>query len=249
MRQFLAALALVMVVAASAWADARPELLKDVKVINTDAAASEFIDFYYLHPRPDLTLSALQYFSRNRMLERNTLLAPFSGFLSQVFRKNPEIAAQCARGLNSPAERKLLVYAVWLSGLENAPDLLKTIATGAPAEIGELVKQFTFQVPPDMLADPIRSPGSIDALWGAFFATGDRRYVEKVLSVLPWLEDKRDQDRSEIGSAAGWSLATNAAKQPAVLEILQQNAKTAPEPNHHLIAEVLRQADERTKAP
>lgn len=237
---------LVVVLAAPTWAESRPELLQGVKVINNDATASEFIDFYYLHPRPDLTVSALQYFSRTKMLEREALLAPFSGFLSQVFRQNPKIAEQCARELTSPSQRKALVYAIWISQLENAPDLLAIVANGANEEVKSAVKQFTYQVPPDMLKEEVHSAGSIDALWGAYFATGDRRWVEKIVSVLPWSEAKDDQDRRAIGSTAQWSLATNAAKHKSVRDILEQEQKTAPEVQRRLIAELLKEADSKT---
>ncbi len=238
--------ALVLVMAAPTCAESRPELLQGVKVISNDAAASEFIDFYYLHPRPELTVSALQYFSRNKMLNREALLAPFSGFLSQVFRQNPKVAEQCARELTSPSQRKVLVYSIWMSQLDNAADLLAIVGNGADAETKAVVKQFTYQVPPDMLKVEIRSAGSIDALWGAYFATGDRRWVAKIVSVLPWSEAKDDQDRRVIGSSAQWSLETIAAKHKSVRDILDQEQKTAPEGQRRLIANVLREADKKT---
>jgi hypothetical protein len=247
-RHFVVLLALFgAALATMAQAESRSELLKSASKIDNDPVAAEFTDFYYRHPRPDLTLSALQYFSRNGMLEKPGLLASFSGFLSQVFRNNPAVAEQCARGLTANGARKVLVYSIWLSGLDNSPDLLKIVATGASPEVIGLVKQFTYQVPPELLTDPIRSAGAIDALWGAFFATGDRRYVEKMISVLPWSEEK-DQDKGAIGSSARYTLAVNARTHSAVREYLQEDEKTAEEPQRRLISRVLKQADESTKS-
>ena len=238
---------LAAVLVAPLAAESRPELLKGATIISNDAMAREFVDFYYLHPSPDLTLSALQFFARNHALESEALEAPFSGFLSQLFKQNPKVAEQCAREITSIPGRRMLVYSIWISGIDAAPDLLDIVAKGAPQEIKDLVKNFTYQVPPDMLRDPIRSGGAINALWGAFFATGDRRYVEKIVSVLPWAEDKEDGVRGALGNSAGLSLISNASRHKTVREILQQDAQTAPEEQRRFVAAVLKQADEKSQ--
>lgn len=76
----------------------------------------------------------------------------------------------------------------------------------------------------------IRSPAIIDMLWASFFATGDERYVKRIITLLPWSEtNKHDQSKKIIGDTARSSLASNAIKHKRVMAICENAIHAQPE--------------------
>jgi hypothetical protein len=67
----------------------------------------------------------------------------------------------------------------------------------------------------------------LDALWGYYFATGGTRPVMRIVAMLPLAEDHDDADRLAVGSMAKYSLASNAMRDPELLDMLK-NARKAP---------------------
>ena len=101
--------------------------------------------------------------------------------------------------------------------------------------------------PPDFLKDTISSPSFLDALWGSFFATGDDRYVQRLISALPMLDTKGDVARMLIGGAAQWSLTSNAVQHPKVMEICEKELKTLPDDQKPTLEKIIESAREKRK--
>ncbi|MDD4818056.1 MAG: hypothetical protein PHI85_08825 [Victivallaceae bacterium] len=150
---------------------------------------------------------------------------PLVGFFHEVFKANPgrldEWLDDIAK-LKSPKLKKLLVAAMLLSNtpesrtaLANAakkyPELRITAPTG-PLSLQDITALN--QLPPDML----------DYCWGAFFASGDPKYVQAILrtAAIP------DGDSIRLNAhAARWSAVSIAGNTPEVKALLENFFKTA----------------------
>lgn len=200
------------------------ERMKPVKEISTVDDLSRWMTYYYLHPQPDLVVSAIQLADQNNLLEGDSI-APFQGFLSRVFESNPEQIPTWFGQLGNikDSSKTVVLTAVWWSNTKEGKTLLDNIANSLPDKSKiEFHKQIDKKAEDlDKLA--IESPDVLDILWGAFSATGDEKYVRRLMTPLSWGEkDVKDLDRLMISSAASWSLASNLDQHPKVKEICQK---------------------------
>ena len=78
------------------------------------------------------------------------------------------------------------------------------------------------------------SPAFNDMNWSSYFATGDLKFLDKILSNVSLAENRIDRDLFLTGATAKWSLCSNARQDKQVKEHLsiQENNKKA-------IAEIL----------
>src|SRR5262249_34001765 len=80
------------------------------------------------------------------------------------------------------------------------------------------------RTPDSLLKMPVHSANMNDMYWGAFYATGDVRYLQKLMDQLVYCDERIDAYLFMVGGSAQWSLASNAAADPAVKQALQQAA-------------------------
>lgn len=62
----------------------------------------------------------------------------------------------------------------------------------------------------------------IDALWGYYFASRRYQPVGRLIALLPWAKERDDTDRLMLGAMAKLTLATNAARDPALNALLKR---------------------------
>jgi hypothetical protein len=75
---------------------------------------------------------------------------------------------------------------------------------------------------------PVRLEASgdiIDTYWGYYFATGAYSPIARIVALTRWSKDREDVEKLSIGSMAKYTLATNAARDPAILAHLQWATK------------------------
>ncbi len=109
--------------------------------------------------------------------------------------------------------------------------------------------------PPDILSEPVASPAVLDMLWAMFMASGDERYVQKIIGVLPWLNEEGAAERIEkgaaermlIGGAARWSLTSNAFQHDRVLQICRAEVERQPEEVRVVLREVIQSAEQQLR--
>jgi hypothetical protein len=205
---------------------------------------NEWITYYYLHPQPDRTVEAILFMSAKGYLDKETAQSPLAAFFSQLFSQNPqsiELWFSKLEGLPN-AQRRLLCGALWYSdtpqGLEQ---LKKEAARVAPLDNADIVKLTTAK-PPSIASLEITAPSVLDMLWASFMATGDERYVIRIISTLPWVEEK-NLNRLLIAGAARWSLTSNAIQHRKVLEICKAQVGKQEEKTVSILKEVLKQAE------
>ena len=66
-----------------------------------------------------------------------------------------------------------------------------------------------------------------DAYWGAYFASGDIYYIEKIVSHLEFTDEREDMWKYLMAGSAEWSLCSNATTQPRVKAALIMLEKVA----------------------
>jgi len=200
------------------------ERMKPVKDISTVDDLSRWMTYYYLHPQPEFVVAAIKLADQNNLLEGDSV-APFQGFLSRVFESNPEqIPVWFGQlGTIKDSSKTVVLTAVWWSNTKEGKTLLENIANSLPEKSKiEFHKQIDKKAE-DLDKLSIESPDILDILWGAFSATGDEKYVRRLMTPLTWGEkDTKDLNRLMISSAASWSLASNLDQHPKVKEICQK---------------------------
>jgi hypothetical protein len=156
----------------------------------------QWLTYYYLRPRPELTIPSLALL--DEQIERATggSLADQSDrgglrtFYAQVFAHNDAVVAALGRGLPKlPPHQQPFVR-----------EALRRCGTPACARaLNEPRAPRASAVPPD----------SVDDLWAAFAATGDERYVREVIA------------RVAAGKTPRLSLRSNAYQHSRVLAICE----------------------------
>src|ERR1700682_6601415 len=102
--------------------------------IDTRDQLNEWMMHYYQHPQPDITVSAVEFMSKEGTLSKEAAQPPIAAFLAQVFAQNPEKVRGWQAQLNAGGEdqSRMMALVFWMSG--NEP-LLKAMAGGPSASV------------------------------------------------------------------------------------------------------------------
>ena len=84
-------------------------------------------------------------------------------------------------------------------------------------------------------------PELLDTLWGYYFATGAYRPIARIITLLPWSNDRDSVDKLTVGSMAKYTLASNAARDMELLAMLKRASKRKA--SNEILAEVIEAAE------
>ena len=162
--------------------------------IDTSAPASikssqdlvQWMTYYYLHPQPELLAPAVLYADSTGLLAQGQ--APLTAFVSRVFAQNPDKIPGWVAELQplSSKGKKIIWSALWWSGTVQGKDQLSKMLLTLPQKDQDVVMAQMAQPAEPIEHMEIRSPEVLDELWGAFSATGDDKYVTRLMTALPW---------------------------------------------------------------
>ena len=212
---------------------AAPELPVDLKlrmkqpksIANADDLA-RWMTYYYVHPQPELVVPAVLFADKNDLLTGD-YVAPFQAFLSGVFAQNPDKVAVWFNAIAPMKEsnRTLLLTSVWWSNTSQGKQMLQQLCKTLPAKPQAEFRKQIDSDPPQIVQMPIEGTAVLDMLWGCYCATGDEKYVRRLMTCLPWAEvDQKNLSKMMLASAAKWSLTSNCEQHPQVLEICRKVA-------------------------
>jgi hypothetical protein len=221
-----------------------PELLQGAKSIDNEVQLEEWLTFYYLHPRPELTESAWKRMAQAKMFSREDLRPGLISFYAGLFRREPSLSMKLVPEVHDADSRLTLASAVWLANADNAVDVIDAISKGATSDEKSSLKDMTYRTPPDIATKPITTEWNLDELWGTFFATGADMYVQKISSTLAWTSDP-DPVRRSIAQEAHRTLVSNGVGHPRVLKICEADLSHATNPQKDALAAVLTEAREQ----
>jgi hypothetical protein len=186
---------------------------------------------YYENPEPKRIPEAVKYMSQSGVLDIENAFSPTFGFLSGVFRRNPERVTPWLRDIGTLSDKhfSVVVFGLWYADLPDSKARVVAVLAKHP----KLKSEFAFinqGAPMTIEQIPLeQGPWVLDALWGKFMATGESAPVERIISTLPWIDVKGDLNRLMVGGAARWSLTSNAIEHTRVLEICENSLKTQEE--------------------
>jgi hypothetical protein len=191
-------------------ATAKPSMAQNSVELKTIGDVSAFMQTYYLHPQPERIAEVIDALSSSGFV-RPTQEFVVVGFFSEVFAANPNRVPEWQDHVAKQDNRTK-----WL--LEQALSVSKT---------GDLLKSNRHSAPLN------------DGWWAAFFASGNPKFIDKVIDQLQYCDDRKDEMLFFAGATAKWSLATNAQTNPLVRSTLENAKATASARQRELINEVL----------
>jgi hypothetical protein len=246
----IAAMVLIVVAtfgaAASASATARAPF-------NSSGAILKWVDGYRYRPQPAGLPALVRALSEMGAFRDTEGAGAYVGFISGVLGGNPTRAQYLiARTLEvAPSDHWVLVRAIAYSGLPNWKYLLRFFAGRMPTRRvmindyldGKLptLDQIAYPSPKrgwfDKIGAAFRfgaakkrvalqpSPQLIDVLWGNYLATGSYQPVAKIIKFLPLADDHDSVNNLTTGSAAKFTLASNAVRDQHLLTTLEWAAR------------------------
>jgi|CXWL01.1.fsa_nt_gi hypothetical protein len=158
--------------------------------------------YYYLEKDTSSVPVILSWVQSSRLLENNVgALDLLTAFFSIIFSDHPESVVSWLKEIDfSGQAQKCMRKALALSRLSELD--------------GEIFSDNHIAYPPmekHLLDKQIESPGDIDMMWGAFQASGDTRYVNRIIDVLDDTVALSGADKldAELRGVAAKSLESN----------------------------------------
>ena len=217
-------------------------------------AAGDFVLNYASDPRPDRVPGVVDTLQKAGWLSRDGgEVGPTAGFLRRVFADNgPNLAAWADAWQGyPPVDRRALVTMLWAADTDAARAQMNAVAGD---DLRGFADGLAGSKPAPLTAVPFDSPLVLDALWGAWFASGDAKYPLRIAGALPLLDEFDPSDaarrpseeqlrRFAVGDAARWSLTSNAARDKRLRDALREGVDKAPPEVRGKLARVVAAAE------
>lgn len=167
---------------------------------------------FYTHKDPASVATLISLLGSDRFKNKNSR-PPIIGLLSSIFREFPEKVPSWIGQAEGRLAKAILVQALLYAGRRNdAKELAKAIA------LPKKSMDWLDRQPESPLDFAISNPSQLDILWGAFFGSGDLRYVVKITEVL-----KRADVNANINLDDVFTIAADIrGKTPRFKEVLKQ---------------------------
>jgi hypothetical protein len=239
--------------------------------LSTDAIL-RWINDYRHKPDPDRLPALVRSLSALQAFKDPETSGAYVGFIAGVLGSNPPRAKRLLDDMLSiaPADRWILVRAIAYSGLPGWKDLMVSVGERMPERHAMINRYLEGKLPTlDQIAYPTAKPGMldkieiaihikrdsnavalqptpqlIDLLWGYYLATGTYMPVGKIIKLLPLAEDKDNVDNLTTGSAAKFTLASNAVRDLKLLAMLKASVKSAPQDTAKVLNDVIETAED-----
>ena len=235
-------------------------------------AILKWINGYRRRPDPDRLPSVVRALSAMQAFKAAESSGPYVGFIAGVLGTNASRADDLVAKMLpiDPADHWVLVRAIAYSGLPNWRELLATFVDRMATRRAMIDKYLDGKLPrleqidyrtdkPGML-DKIKStlhigkeqnkpvvleptPELIDVLWGYYLATGSYVPIQRVIKLLPLANEKDNVDSLTTGSAAKFTLASNAVRDSDLLAMLKWADKSQPKEVKVVLDDVIETAE------
>jgi hypothetical protein len=187
-----------------------------------------WLTYYYLYPQSEFVIPAIKLMSKSGYFQSLGSSLPACAFLAKVFQANPEKIAPWVAQLSELDAKSQALFLPLILSWSNCPQGMEEAKKLKPATDGKYIEFENASLDPAKLDTfYISSPSNLDMFWGCFMATGDRRYVTKIITTLPWMrETNQTSEKYAIGASSAWSLCLNARQHKKVMQILKEECQT-----------------------
>ena len=179
---------------------------------------AEFSQTYYSEPRPDLVPAALAFLNTSPLVS------------------NPDRAPFVTMSLSCILHRPEFKDRSWDAELAKLHEPARGV-----------VQEAISTGPEALLSLVAVSPKRNDMNWACFFGSGEEKYLDNLVEVLAYLEERKDLNLFLTGATAQWSLSSNALDHPRVKAKLEQLSATKG-PMQKIAAETLAKSPEQLRA-
>ncbi|HEY2529796.1 MAG TPA: hypothetical protein VGJ20_17940 [Xanthobacteraceae bacterium] len=242
------------------------------KALNSTDAILKWINGYRNRPDPNELPAVVRTLDAMQAFKDTESSGAYVGFIAGVLGANPARAAELVEAMLpiAPADHWVLVRAIVYSGLPNWKELLATFVDRMPMRRvmindyldGKLptLEQIAYRAQKPGMFDKIKhvlhigsdakkqvaidpSPELIDVLWGYYMASGTYAPIRRIVKLLPLANDKDNVDNLTTGSAAKFTLASNAVRDLNLLHMLKWADKTQPKEVKAVLDDVIETAE------
>jgi hypothetical protein len=221
-------------------------------------AVSQWISNYRARPEPARLPAAVRALSQLGAFKDPEGSGVYVGFIAGVIGANPKAEELIAKMLPvPPADQWVIVRAIAYSGHPEWKGLLRKFAERLPlrkvmiekylegelATLDEIPLERKNPTLWDKVKNPFqndkagkkphevtfdKSPELLDTLWGYYFGTGSYAPIARIVTLLPWSNDRDSVDKLTVGNMAKYTLASNAGRDTELLAMLKRAAKEQP---------------------
>ena len=187
------------------------------------AIDESFMTYFYEHPAPDRVPELYRWFFTQIAGQESRLGPTMIAFFSELIKKNPDSAGTWTEALASQPSASLRWWYEILatSQTEQARTVLQKVANADGAIRNRDAKRLLASTYSELTSLPVSSALVMDMLWSAFFATGDERFVLRLITLLD-----KEHSPGMLYQAAKWSLSSNAFQHDKVLKICREQSKS-----------------------
>ncbi len=217
------------------------EGLEAVSFTSDDDFRSWFA-FYYKAPHPERVTASLHYMKQNAYLEDYPDIA--SVFLAHIMTANPKAMKRWVdtewQDLGG-AEWSVILVSLWMVDTPESKALMEQHFERADSGNRERIKGLRDRNPDVIhpLKAGISDPRQVNLVWAAFSATGDERYVRKIIDQVHLYGELRDEKDAAIGEAAVMTLANNAMQHDVVAKLCSRMDNTHPDPKTRILLKAM----------
>jgi hypothetical protein len=214
---------------------ARASVLVSEEVFKDKKELSDWICHYYQHQEAGLLEAAVRALSEFKLIgsgyaEKDSFAV---GFLSEIFAQNPDRVADWLRetgDLPYPGPKAVVWTAAVSSDSLQAKEAMQKIADASDPPVRSFIRSLLLFPAYDFLKNPVLYPEFVDIMWGKFFATGDARYVAKIISALGLADQTTAWDNKAMAAReAELYLVVYAGKYPEVMSLCEEELPRQPE--------------------
>lgn len=196
-----------LILAAAVAVLATGEALAAIALSKSNAHYANDMEFYYQKPRMEVLPGILRVFDRDGLLHQRDKQLVLASFFAQVIRTNPQTRQRIFSEQTKIGDdgRRTLAWTVHLAGLANEGELL----AGLLGKEDEVLRRQMERCPRDLAQwDILSEPSVLQMYWGAFYASGDNRYLDPIIEAAMRYAKLKSTGRKTDPSFA---VCTNAA--------------------------------------
>jgi hypothetical protein len=208
--------------------------------IKTETDFRIWFTYYYLHKSPELVSAAVKFMDKNEYMSVHPDIV--TGFLGHLFSQYPDHIKDWLKDWDDLDKRSwsVILLSLWMSSNDKAHVLMRiNIDRAEPSKVAALKALTTYPLDSDLFELIASDPRHINILWAAFSASGDTRYVEKIISYVEQYEDKPVSRQAKIAETAIMSLATNALQHEAVARVCIEQYSSNPSPKIRMLLDAM----------